>query len=251
MDLFIEKLLGFAIVLTRLSAFFLVVPVFGSLSIPVRIRVALTVLLAIFFSIISPLPFNTSDISPLKAVLLLSNEAIYGFCLGLIVAVLFGAVKFAGHIIEREMGLNMAEILDPLTGEQGQPLGTLLEMIFIFLFLSANGHHLFLLTISRSYDAFPAGSCPTAGVMLNGVIDAGSAMLTAGLRMAAPILAVSIILMVVLAVLARVVPEMDILFTSFPLRIGICLFMTVIFVPFIGGFISEFADWMAKLLPLQ
>jgi flagellar biosynthesis protein FliR len=57
--------------------------------------------------------------------------------------------------------------------------------------------------------------------------------------------------MVVLAVLARVIPEMDILFMSFPLRIAVGLFMAAVFLPFIGTFVSEFADLMAKLLPLQ
>jgi flagellar biosynthesis protein FliR len=49
MELIIEKLLGFVMVLTRISAFVLILPVFGWKSIPVRIKVALTVLLAIFF----------------------------------------------------------------------------------------------------------------------------------------------------------------------------------------------------------
>jgi flagellar biosynthetic protein FliR len=126
----------------------------------------------------------------------------------------------------------------------------LLEMIFIILFLSANGHHLFLLVISRSYDTFPAGSIPTLPVLADGVIKAGSTMFTASLRLAAPMLAAFLVLLVVLAVLARTIPEMNILFLSFPLRIGLGLLMVAIFVPFLNGFVTEFADWMSKLLPL-
>ena len=144
----------------------------------------------------------------------------------------------------------MAQILDPLTGEQAQPLGMLLEMIFILLFLSANGHHMFLLIISRSYEAFPAGNIPTMAVLASGIIKAGSTLLMAGLRLSAPILAAFLVLMVALAVLARIVPEMNILFISLPLRVGLGLLMAAIFVPFINGFVAEFADWMGKLLPL-
>jgi len=54
----------------------------------------------------------------------------------------------------------------------------------------------------------------------------------------------------VLAVLARAVPEMNILFISLPLRVGLGLLMAVMFLPIISGFIAEFADWMGKLLPL-
>jgi flagellar biosynthesis protein FliR len=56
--------------------------------------------------------------------------------------------------------------------------------------------------------------------------------------------------MVVLAVLARMIPEMNILFISLPMRVGLGLLMVVIFLPFINTFVDEFADWMGKLLPL-
>ncbi len=250
MELMIEKLLGFVMVLTRISVFFLVLPVFGWKSIPVRVKVAMTVLLTIFFSMITPLAIESREVSVLEAILLLTNEATYGLALGLIVYLVFATVKFSGRIIERQMGLAMAEILDPLTGERAQPLGMLLEMIFILLFLSANGHHMFLLIISRSYEAFPAGSIPTIAVLAGGVIKAGSTLLVAGLRLSAPILAAFLVLMVALAVLARIVPEMNILFISLPLRVGLGLLMAAIFVPFINGFVAEFADWMGKLLPL-
>ena len=250
MELMIEKLLGFMMVLTRISAFFIVLPVFGWKSIPVRIKVAITVLVTIFFSMIMPSTIEPREVSLLEAILLLANEATYGLALGLIVYLVFATVKFSGRIIERQMGLAMAQILDPLTGEQAQPLGMLLETIFILLFLSANGHHMFLLIISRSYEAFPAGNIPTIAVLASGIIKAGSTLLMAGLRLSAPILAAFLVLMVALAVLARIVPEMNILFISLPLRVGLGLLMAAIFVPFINGFVAEFADWMGKLLPL-
>ena len=250
MELMTEKLLGFVLVLTRISAFFLVLPVFGWKSIPVRIKVAMTMLMAIFFSMITPLAIDPRRVSVLEAILLVADEAIYGLALGLVVTLVFSVVKFSGRIVERQMGLAMAQILDPLTGERSQPLASLLEMIFIILFFSANGHHLFLLIISRSYETFPAGSIPTMPVLVGGIVNAGSILLMAGLRLAAPMLAAFLVLMVVLAVLARIVPEMNILFISLPLRVGLGLLMVAIFLPFISGFVAEFADWMNKLLPL-
>lgn len=246
-------LFDFTMVLTRVSAFFLILPIFGFKAIPVRIKVTLAIFVSIFFTMVSPLEVRSNagqQISTLEIVLLLSNEAIYGLCLGLIVRTVFASVKFCGRIAERQMGLAMAQILDPLTGEQAQPLGMLMEMIFIIAFLSANGHHMFLLTLSRSYEAFPAGSIPTLPVMVGGIVKSGSTLLIAGLRLAAPMLAAFLLLMVVLGVLARVAPETNILFISLPLRVGLGLMLAGTFMPFITGFVGEFADWMGKLLPL-
>ncbi len=251
MDFMIAKLLGFAMVLTRVSAFFLITPVFSWRSLPRRIKVAMTVLISVFFAMMGPNPIREPEVAPFKAILMLSNEAIYGLALGLICAVVFASVKFGARIVEQQMGLTMAEILDPMTGENSQPLGMFMEMIFILLFLSANGHHLLLLILARSYDAFPAGTTPTIPVLVGGVVEAGSTLMIAGLRLAAPILAAFLLLMVALAVLARVAQEMNILFISLPLRVGLGLLMvTLLFIPFLQGFVGEFADMMAKLLPL-
>ncbi len=250
MELMIEKLLGFVLVLTRLSAFFVVLPVFGWKSIPPRVKVAMILSLAIFFSVVMPFGLDAAKVSVLEAVLLIVNEAVYGLALGLIVVLIFSVVKFSGRVIERQMGLALAATLDPLTGERTQPLGMLIEMIFILFFLSANGHHLLLLVVSRSYEVFPVGSIPTIQVLTAGVVKAGSAMFLAGLRLSAPAFAAFIVLIVALGVLARIAPQMNILFISLPLRVGLGLVMAAIFVPFVNGFVPEFADWLEKLLPL-
>ncbi len=250
MDALTEKLLGFVMVLTRISAFFLVVPVFGWETIPMTMKVAAAVLLSIFFSLTSPLVVSAEQASAVQAMLLLGGEATYGLALGAIVSVLFSAVKLGGRIVEDQMGLTMAEILDPLTQEQSQPLASLLEMIFVIAFLAANGHHLLIKVIHRSYELFPAGKIPTMAALAGNMLEATSMMLIAGLRLAAPMLAALLVLLVALAILARMVPEMDIFFISFPLRIVLGLVMLVVFVPFIDGFVGEMAQLMAKMLPL-
>jgi len=249
MGLMIEKLLGFVLVLTRISAFFAVIPIFNWQSIPVRIKTAMILLVSIFFSMMLPLHIK-KDVSTLEASLLIANEVIYGFAMGLIVTLVFSAVKVSGLIIEREMGLAMAEILDPLTEESAQAMSIILEMSFILLFLSANGHHFFLLTIQKSYETFPAGSTPTIPSLVRGVIEAGSTLLTAGLKLAAPIFGALFVLIITLAVLARITPEMNVFFISFPITISVGLLMATAFLPFIFGFVNEFADYMSKLLPL-
>ena len=75
-------------------------------------------------------------------------------------------------------------------------------------------------------------------------------MFVACLRLAAPLFAAFLILMVALALLARLIPEMDIFFISMPVQAALGLFLAAIFIPFVGGFVTEMADWMAKLLPI-
>ena len=106
------------------------------------------------------------------------------------------------------------------------------------------------MTISKSYEAFPVTAVPGLQRLTEGIIITGSTMLILGLKMSAPILAAFLLMMVVLAVLARVAPEANILFLSLPVRVGLGLIMVGIFLPFINNFIREFAHWMDKLIPL-
>jgi flagellar biosynthetic protein FliR len=148
------------------------------------------------------------------------------------------------------MGLTMAEVLDPLSDEQGLPVATLLELIFTIAFLAANGHHLLLKVLHKSFELFPPGQTPSIATLTGNIYEATTMILAASLQLAAPILAALLMLMFMLAILARLVPDMDIFFISFPLRIALGFVMLIAFVPFIDGFVGETAKMMAKLLPL-
>ncbi len=246
-----EKIFGFILVLTRISTFFLLLPIFGWASVPVKIKVAVTVMMTVFFATITAVPAHLEPLSAMKVIILMSNEAVYGLSLGLVLTTMFSAVKISGRIVERQMGLNLAQIIDPLTSEQSKPLGSLLEMIFTIIFLAANGHHFFLLIISKSYQTFPIGTIPTIPILTAGITKAGSTMFIASLRLAAPIMAAFLLMSVILAVLARIVPEMNILFISLPIRVGLGLLMIIVMLPFISTFTAEFAEFAAEILPLR
>lgn len=250
MDMAVLKVLGFAVILTRVSVFLTVVPIFNGDAISPRIRFSMIFLISFFLSLSMPTVVALEELSVLETVLLVINEAIYGYGLGLMVTLLFSAIKVGGRIIEREMGYAMADTLDPFSGEAVEPLSILIEMVFILLFLAANGHHLLLGVIAKSYETFPAGQIPELPYIVEGIVKTGSTMLIMGLRLAAPMLAAFMLLLMVLAVFARIIPEMDILFISMPLRIGLGLLMMGMFFPFINGYLGEFSEWMGKLLPL-
>ncbi|OHB57540.1 MAG: flagellar biosynthetic protein FliR [Planctomycetes bacterium GWF2_50_10] len=250
MEFLVAKLLGLLLVLTRVSAFFVSMPLFEWPAIPAAVKVAMAMLLTIFFAMVMPLGFNPGDMSLLQAGLLICYEAIYGFALGLATTMLFSTVKLAGTIIEQEMGLSMAEVLDPLTGEPGQAISTFLEMVFILLLLSANFHHWLLAALGSSFECFPIGSIPDITMLVTGVIQAGSDMLLYGFKLAAPMLAASMVLMIVLAIASKIMPEMDILFISLPIKIALGLVILALLLPYFNSYVYEFMRMMKNILPL-
>jgi len=176
------------------------------------------------------------------------REVATGVALGLAVALAFGAVRQTGLIIKRQMGLAVAQEIDPMTGEQSQPVGLLMEMCFAVFFLAAGGHRLMLRLVARSYEVFPIGQGPTAAAMTEAVMDAGVVMLTFALKLAAPMVGAFLVLAVALAILARILPEMNILMASLPLRVGLGLFVAAAIMPSLQAFTVELGDWLNRFL---
>lgn len=247
-DFLSNTLLGFLLVLTRIGGFFAASPVFGWTSTPPQTKAAIAMLLAVFFSAITPYTPPTASPDVLQIVIWTVAEAVYGIALGLVTYALFNVVRNVARIGEHLMGLDIASELDPLTEEQENTLAILVEMFFVLLLFASGGHHILLKILSRSYDHFAIGQIPSVGQLTESVLKSGSAMMMLSLQMTAPILAVFMLIMVVIAIIAKIAPESNILFLSMPIRVGVGLFIFGLLTPHFSGYLQTFVLWLDKLL---
>jgi len=253
MDLLDDILAGvipaFLLVLTRIGAFFATAPVFSWRAVPNTLKVIVTIGITLFYAAFLTRPAVPGSLDLVSMVILTAQEALYGLSMGLLAAFFFTVIRQVGHFVEQEMGLTMASVLDPFSGSQARPLSMLLEILFILLLFNTEGHHLLLRVLGRSFDLYAPGTVPTIGQMTESLVLGSSTMFLLVLRMAAPMLTASLLLMVVLGFMARVAPEMNILFLSLPLRVGLGLLIVGIFIPFINEYLQRFSEWTVKLLP--
>jgi flagellar biosynthetic protein FliR len=247
MEDWIAILFPFVVLLTRISAFMIVAPIFSSPSIPMRVKASFVLLLTIFFAMVMPpqVPAGQTDIAFVAIVLV--QEALCGGALGLAARLVYSGVQQGGRMAGRQMGMMMAQVMDPTTGERSQPVGVLIDFVFMILFLNAGGHHLLLRLLAGSYRAFPVGAGPNVAILTEGIVTAGSTMLLMALKLAAPVLAAFMFLGVLLAVMARVLPEMNILMASLPLRVGLGFFMAAAILPLLEGFVAEVLTFLQQM----
>jgi len=250
MEVWLAILLPFVLLTARIGGFVLVSPIFGWQAVPVVVRAGLVLLLTVFFAAnISP-AVNILAVHWLSAVLLIFQEAIIGLGLGLAARLVYTAVQQGGMIAAQQMGFSDAGVIDPVSGSRARPIATLFEMVFALLFLAAGGHRLLLTMLAGSFKGFPIAAAPDISLLTQGVVVSGSAMLLFALKLAAPLLAGFLVLGVFLCILARVLPEMNILMASFPLRVGAGIFMAAAIMPSFNAFTTELARWMQRHLIL-
>ncbi len=246
MEDWINILLPFVLVLSRVGAFVGVSPIFGWRALPWVVRAGIALLLTFLFaSILSP-ALLPAPVHWFSAVILISQEVVIGLALGLATRFIYSIVRQGALIAARQMGVADAGVFDPVSGARSQPIATLFEMIFTILFLSAGGHRILLMVLGRGFDLFPIAGSPNIPVLTGGLVKAGSEMLLFGLKFAAPVLGGFLILAVLLSILARALPEMNILLASFPLRVGLGLFMAAAIMPTLSTFTTELARMMNR-----
>jgi flagellar biosynthetic protein FliR len=148
------------------------------------------------------------------------GEVLVGLSMGLLVQVVFAAVEFCGQLVGTQMGLSVANLFDPTAGQM--PLLAMFQnLLAMLLFVSLGIHHTFIRAIVDSYALLPVGNWHMSKGLMQFFITATSGLFVLAIKLAAPVMVALLMTSVLLGVMARSFPQMNIFMISFPLSIGI------------------------------
>lgn len=208
------------------------VPIFGSAQVPVQVRVGIALgLTMVFMPLCSSSANVTLAIDVLPMVLLIAKETLIGLVIGFVTVLVFAAIQSAGDFIDLAAGFNFASLFDPTTGTQTALAGRFHHLLAVLLFFAINAHHIFLSGVADSFRLVPVGQMSLNPVVASGVLDLFVGLFAVALRIAAPVVAAVFLADVALAVIARVVPQMNILMAGLPLKLGVGLVGMLIALP--------------------
>jgi flagellar biosynthetic protein FliR len=205
------------LVLVRVSTLLAVFPLFTGPNFPLRLRLGLSVLIA-FLIAPSIGVFSLSNVTFPRLVALILVEAGIGLLLGFVSRMVFFAVEAAGNIVATEMGLNLGTTFNPMSNTRSEVTGMILYYLTAMIFLSLDMHHWLLVCFQRTYNLLPIGGAQLKEALLNDLISRSSNLFLAGLLMASPMIAISFLINLIMAVLARAVPHMNVFAESFAFR---------------------------------
>ncbi len=216
----VEQFQAFLVVTARVAGFVGAIPVVLSAQTPGRIKTALVFGIALtLFPIMEKFVPATSFV-PGQLGLLVVSELLLGLLLGLIARLIFTAVEFGATVIGFQMGFAAANVFDPQNERQVALLSQFQNVFAILIFLAVNGHHLFLYTAVRSYELLPPGQLNLAGEAIPFLMELASHMFVLGVQFSAPVLAILLLSGLILGILARVFPQLNVFLLSFPVNIG-------------------------------
>lgn len=250
----INLILGFFLVSARISGLFSVAPFFGGNNIPQRSKLAVALGLSVIFLILhgqtnSPQPIATT-IAGLAV--LMFGEFIIGMILGFAAELLFIGVRMSGEFMSIQMGMSLAGVLDPITGQQSPVVGQFYYMVAFFMLLSLNLHHGFIMGLERSFHWIPlASGLPPLNGTVERLLMLGGDMFSLALLVAAPVMGLLLITEVSLGFVAKVMPQMNIFMVALPLKVGLGLLAIMASLPYVGDYLTHrYSELVRQLMQM-
>ena len=236
-----QQVLGFFLVLARVSPLFLLAPLFSSKLLPPRARGIAAVGLAIG---IAPIAMNAADGPPIPDDVLalgglVLKEMLVGLGFSFALAALFAAVQVAGSLADLMVGFSFGALVDPVTGTNGGVLNQLYALVGVMIFVAISGDAWVIQGLARSYDAVPLTEAPAIGTLVEGAQVAFSGIFGAAIEICAPVLLAALLTDVAFGLVSRVMPQLNVFGVGFPAKVTVGLVMVGVSLPFVAGWLSD------------
>lgn len=223
-------LIKYLLIFFRCSGFFILTPIFGRREIPAQVKIGLSALLAV---IVYPLVSQVilSDNLWIIATDVL-REFTVGISMGYVTFLIFSALYLAGEIIDLEMGFGIVNVLDVQSNTQVPLMGNFYYILTILLFLTIDGHHILISSIIKSYDLVPIGKAIfNNSNLLNEIVTGFKDMFILGVQISLPIISIIFLTDLVLGIIARTVPQMNVFIVGLPAKIAVGIIGMIIAFP--------------------
>jgi flagellar biosynthetic protein FliR len=236
---------AYLLIFARIGTMIMLLPGFGEMTVPVRVRLAVALLLTAVF-----LPLHSQayaiDLRAYGPVLLmLAQELLVGAVLGMTARLTISALNVAGAVVAQQMGLGFVTAIDPTQGQQNVIVGNFLTVLGVTLIFATDLHHLVIAGLNDSYRLFTPGEVLPFGDIASLITKTVSAAFRVGIQLSAPFLVFGLLFNVGLGVLSRLMPQMQVFFVGMPLSI---LLGFVILLLVIGMMMGTFTEFLAQVL---
>ncbi len=223
-------LVAFGLYLVRTSAMVLAAPLLGSGARFPGYKIGLIGILSLLMFSVDGRPVPEA-VEPLVFAAMALREVLIGLALAFVLEAVLLAVRVAGEILGHEMAFTISSQVDPVTGVNTALISRVYEGLFLIGLLAVNGHHHLLRALGSSFERAPVGALPGERSLPLVVEGLFVEMFSAGLTFAAPAMVLLMLVSILVGLLARAVPQLNILEISFSLRILVALFAMFLFAP--------------------
>ncbi|HSR05344.1 MAG TPA: flagellar biosynthetic protein FliR [Proteiniclasticum sp.] len=250
--MFTLQVQAFLYIFARVTSFIMVVPGFSHKSMPNTAKISLSLILS--FLVYTSIPEILVQEEMILFMLAVIREVIIGLAMGYVAKLIFSAVEMAGQLIDFQVGYSMGAIYDPSSGATSSYYGRLFYWMSIMVFFMLNLHHTMLLSLMDSFKVALPGQVGFREINLEVILFLFSHSFRIAFSIAAPMLVVLLVVDIVMGLINRSVPQINVFMLGMPLKslLGMVLFLFLAgsFMNHAGSTLALMTEYVSKAVEM-
>lgn len=239
-------LLSVLLVGARVAGLVFVAPVLGNKAVPVRIRIFMSLVIAI--AITGRLGPVSPPTGVVELIIALVFELAVGALIGYAARLVFVGIELGASYIGQQAGISIAEALNPLSADSAPVVRRLYELLAIVVFLAIGGHRVLIGSLVKTFQLVPVmglagGASPSAGRVLEMTVALLGASFVLAIKVAAPVLLALLITSAAIGMLQKTMPQFGLLSTGLSVRAMVGLFVIAVSLALLPGLLT--AAWQS------
>jgi len=234
LELAIDQILAWAIsylwVLVRVGAMLMVAPIFGSQSLPVRIRLLIALVISV---VITPMVPDIPTVDPLTIAgfVMIVQQLLIGLAMGFVLTLVIGAFIIAGESMAMSMGLGFAQTVDPQNGVNVPLISQFLTIVVTLLMVTLNVPAMIVKMLADSFTILPISPIGLTAEDFRAIAWFGQQMYINAVLVALPVVTTLLMVNLAMGVITRAAPQMNIFSIGFPATMSIGFFLLFLAAP--------------------
>jgi len=217
----LQQIDTYLLILMRVSGIFVIAPFWGNENLAMRARIGAVAMISF---ILLPMVGGTATIAATQWTSFAYHavqELLIGVSIGFVGTIYFSMIYLVGTVVDRQTGFMLVQAIDPLSDTEVPMYGTFYNVIFIFLFLSINGHHMLLRGLVDSYELLPVGAMlHMSEDLVRFMIEQYRNVMILAFVLGSPVIIVSLLTNALLGIFAKTMPQINVFVVGMPLRIA-------------------------------
>jgi flagellar biosynthetic protein FliR len=211
----------FLLILIRATAMLVSSPLLSHRGIPAQAKIGFAIFTALILTPITPLPGGQVPETFGHLVDDVIRETLFGLGLGLSMNIVVIGLQMASRIIGLQIGFGLGAVFDPVTGTDFGAFDQFYSLLVTLVFFAINGHHLVLQSLAETLQAIPPGTFDPFALSPAGITSLIAGLTVTAVRIAMPVMAALLLADIGMGIVARTMPQVQILIVGFPVKIGI------------------------------
>lgn len=241
----------FLLIFMRIASFCMAAPFFNTANTPRKVKIGFSFFVAyIAFEIYPEITYTYDNI--IQYSILVIKESVVGLLLGVVGNMTIQIVHFAGRFIDMDMGLSMASVMDPTNKTQTGIMGSIYYYMVMMLLILSGMHQYLIAAIVESFRLIPVGQMLPNLSLYHTVIGFISDYCVIGFRIALPIFGSMLLVNSILAIMAKVAPQMNMFVLGMQIKIAgglAILTLVILMLPSVASFLdTEIKKMMLQIV---